>query len=619
MSSSLAQYPPVLPFRQQIVKNTPDTIPPTEELETLQADLFELRQHTLERAKKADDDLRTIEESLRRLKEREKGKAKAIERAKRECAYLSSPGLTPHHAESNDTHGSSHSQSTAPTRFSSQPIIASSSRSSLDARKPSVPDKKKKRKRNDDSDDDLESHSGKAHKPTPPPAHHHSQPFIPKAAKPTGSFANLPQKPPSGPDFTVPQIAQLLQPKPPIPPPPIPGPSKPTDVMEDFSRAKQPSQVLVSTFYTSIEPYLRPIREEDLGFLEYSGDELEPYVMPRLGQHYSEQWEDEDIALYDAVLPHTQAIRATSSYARPASVAPVPRWDPATLNDDDLLIEERGHGPLTERLVSALLPVEDSVVWKGVKAAEEAMEGRHGVGVGTAAGRQVIVEDLERRIKDSLKYHKILEAKPDYTDPVDDPIASALRQAQRELRAVVATNKARKVRLLAIAKDRLGYQEYVEAREALDKNIQALYSKLQKKDGPKVSKKKKGKSEANGGALSVPLPASSTPTLGTWPASVGLGPDEENELHIPETLAQLVTTRRQWVDSIGGMFATLEQEQPGRVYGLPERSIYEGLDADVAALVERTGGADGGLEIGRLDGADKGKVRAGTEAMDVDS
>ena len=46
------------------------------------------------------------------------------------------PSVTPLHADSNDTHGSSHSQSTAPTRFSSQPIVTSSSRSSLDARKP---------------------------------------------------------------------------------------------------------------------------------------------------------------------------------------------------------------------------------------------------------------------------------------------------------------------------------------------------------------------------------------------------------------------------------------------------------------------------------------------------
>ena len=61
---------------------------------------------------------------------------------------------------------------------------------------------------------------------------------------------------------------------------------------------------------------------------------------------------------------------------------------------------------------------------------------------------------------------------------MDDPIASALRQAQHELREVIATNKAHKVRLLAVAKDRLGYQEYVEAREALDKNILSWYTKL---------------------------------------------------------------------------------------------------------------------------------------------
>jgi len=88
MSSSLVQFPPVHPSRSQIVKNTPDAVPPTEELETLQIDLIELRRLTLERAKKADDDLRTIEESMRRLKEKEKGKAKLVEKMKRECALL---------------------------------------------------------------------------------------------------------------------------------------------------------------------------------------------------------------------------------------------------------------------------------------------------------------------------------------------------------------------------------------------------------------------------------------------------------------------------------------------------------------------------------------------------
>lgn len=86
MSSSLVQFPTVHPFRSPIVKNTPDSVPPTEELEALQTNLSELRLLALERGKKADDDLRTIEESMRKLKEREKGKAKLVEKMKRECA-----------------------------------------------------------------------------------------------------------------------------------------------------------------------------------------------------------------------------------------------------------------------------------------------------------------------------------------------------------------------------------------------------------------------------------------------------------------------------------------------------------------------------------------------------
>ena len=194
---------------------------------------------------------------------------------------------------------------------------------------------------------------------------------------------------------------------------------------------------------------------------------------------------------------------------------------------------------------------------------------------------------------------------------MDDPIASALRQAQSELRDVVAGNKARKARLLAIAKDRLGYQEYVEAREALDKNILALYTKLQKKDGPKVSKKKKAKSDPNG----APAPPS-TPPIGAWPSATGFGPDDENMLQVPDALKQLIATRRQWVDSVGGIFDTMEREQPGRVYGLPERSVYEGVDADIDKLLGRTDGSD--ATVGRSASADKGKGRAVGEAMDVD-
>ena len=178
--------------------------------------------------------------------------------------------------------------------------------------------------------------------------------------------------------------------------------------MEDFSKSKQPSQVQVNTFYTSIEPWLRPIKEEDIGFLQYTADEVEPFIMPKLGRHYSALWEEDDTAQYGGPLPGTAAMRA-SSHASPPSV--LPKWEPSTLAEPDLLTEERGHGPLTERVVSALIPMHDATEWKGVKAAEEAMEGRPGTnGAAAAAARDKLnVADLEERMKVVMRHHGLLE------------------------------------------------------------------------------------------------------------------------------------------------------------------------------------------------------------------
>lgn len=177
--------------------------------------------------------------------------------------------------------------------------------------------------------------------------------------------------------------------------------------MEDFSKIKPPAQTAVSTFYTSVEPWLRPIKEEDVGWLEYSGDEVEPFIMPKLGVHYINLWEDEDIGTYGAVLSSTQAIRST--LPAQASLGPLPKWEPSTLTEDDCMTEEHGHGPLNERLISALIPVQNE--WKGVKAAEEAMEGRPGTnGAAAQAARDKLnVADLEERIKNVMRFHGLLD------------------------------------------------------------------------------------------------------------------------------------------------------------------------------------------------------------------
>ena len=172
----------------------------------------------------------------------------------------------------------------------------------------------------------------------------------------------------------------------------------------------------------------------------------------------------------------------------------------------------------------------------------------------------------------------ILCYQPDYSQNSDDPVAATLRSAQRQLKQVVAINKARKVRLTEIAHDRIAYQEYVDARDAIDKNISATYTKLQKKDGPKINKKKK-KGEVNNSVNGIGINGAVVPLPN--PASLGLGPDDDNHLVVPDGLHTLVEMRRQWVDVIGGGFEVMERENPGRIRGLPQKSVFEGIEEEV--------------------------------------
>ncbi|KAL0947717.1 hypothetical protein HGRIS_013802 [Hohenbuehelia grisea] len=597
MSSRLTAFSSPVVLRSSLVKNPPDAVPPTDELEALHAELLELRKKTLERAKKAGEDLKTIEESYRRMREREKGKAKV----KREREYT--PSLNGDEPRLSSTHSK--------PRNSSLPLnsLPPSARSSLDPRRSTLEDRNRKKKRRRERDDsDVEPEPQRPRKSTPPVTHSnsYSQPHPPKALKTplSQSFS----KAPSGPDFSLPSQDLLIPARPPVPPPPIPGPSKPTDVTDDFSKLRAPSQTLVTTFYTFTEPYIRPIKEEDVGFLEFHGDEVEPYILPKLGRHYTDVWEEEDSGL----APFSTETSAASF------AAPEPKWDPSTLAEAECVTEEKGHGPLTERVISALLPIPDVMSsWKGVKAAEDAMEGRPG-GSGAAAARKekMNVSDLEARIRDTMRHHGLIDGMPDYSEKVDDPIATALRHMQRELKVVATTNRKRKERLAAIARDRLGYQEYLDYRDSIDRNINLLYAKLQKKDAPKLSRKKKKGASASetptpaATANGTVHPSGSISALPPHPGALGLGPDDENTLVMPDQLKQLVELRRNWVDQVGSFFDQKELAKPGSIYGVPKASVFEGIDEEVRELL---GQEAAGQQ--RTAGKGKGKLRA--DEMDV--
>ncbi|CAL1703253.1 unnamed protein product [Somion occarium] len=594
MSSGKSPYGTPPTIRSTLFKNPSDSIPPTDELQILQEELKLFREKTLERARRAGEDIRIIEESMRRLREREKGKAKAPSLVKKERAYTPQPSGE----DKKPLPLPQNLQRPRPPSVPASGITSGASTPSFETRKSLAQElKNKKKKRAREEMSDLETPPQKMRKTSPALSQHtHPHPPPPKASK----HPPIPAKAASGPDFSIPPPVNLLPPRPPIPPPPIPGPSKPTDVMDDFSKSKQPSQVLVTTFYSSIEPWLRPIKEEDIGFLEYTGDETEPFVIPKLGRHYSEVWHDEDVAAYGEPLPGTAA-------ARPRVIAPstgpLPKWEPSTLMEQDCVTEEHGHGPLNERLVSAIIPMKNDH-WKGVKAAEEAMEGRPGTnGAAAQAARDKMnVADLEDRIKNALRYHGIIDEIPDFSEAVDDPIATALRHAQSEMRTVMATNKARRHRLAEIARAKLSYQEFLEDRDYLDKAIANQYAKLQKKDIPKVSKKKKQKAEPNGAAANG---GTNSTTIPPPPAALGLVPDEENHLTVPEQLRQLIEARRQW-DEIGEKLVQ-EYHGPGQLVGFPKSSVFEGIDEEVKRQLERLD-PPGGFTSG--SSSNKGKAKA---------
>lgn len=166
---------------------------------------------------------------------------------------------------------------------------------------------------------------------------------------------------------------------------------------EDFSNTKAPSQIAQPTFWSSVEPYLRDIREDDLAMLNFKADAPELFEIPARGRHYTEVWDEEDgnppgttprvavPALRHAMLASTQGQGTSTSHFVPAT----------EMKDEHLVTENKGLGSLTERIVAGVL---GRIKREGPSTAPDAdkYDGNHDVG-------NVDVADMEDRMKRELK------------------------------------------------------------------------------------------------------------------------------------------------------------------------------------------------------------------------
>ncbi|KAF2112182.1 histone acetyltransferases subunit 3-domain-containing protein [Lophiotrema nucula] len=320
-------------------------------------------------------------------------------------------------------------------------------------------------------------------------------------------------------------------------------PGTPPD--KDFSNAKPPSQVNATVFANYVEPYIKPLTEEDVAFLKERGDRVGPFVLPRRGhRHYKDIWADEDGAM--------QIDTSVNNF-----LASEPRGSYENMGDEYLENEEISAGPLVSRLISTLRPegraANDS---NGVNG--DAMDLDDGVGAPADASNnnslpaasqlsefsqlgwkappmtgKTDYATLEDRMMLELRHYGLIgEAEePDYNSHFDDEVAARLRFLQTELRKQSIINGARKQRLLELTSERMAQQEYNTIADDLDSQLNSAYLKRNRNisKGKKQTKRPGG---AGGGAHPVPNAGISRPSVG-------------------EPIRILMERRREWINTIG--------------------------------------------------------------------
>jgi transcriptional adapter 3 len=114
---------------------------------------------------------------------------------------------------------------------------------------------------------------------------------------------------------------------------------------------------------------------------------------------------------------------------------------------------------------------------------------------------------------------------------------------------------------MAIVKDRMAYQDFETARDAQERVIEQGWTKRTRTDSKKAKKKKdrdraRDKAKESGGVVPG-------------------GGDDPTKQPISHDLLEAVEKRNRLVEAFQPFF---EEEDKGRYYGLPERSVYEGLE-----------------------------------------
>ncbi|KAG9966732.1 hypothetical protein KCU61_g399, partial [Aureobasidium melanogenum] len=351
-------------------------------------------------------------------------------------------------------------------------------------------------------------------------------------------------------------------------------PGTPPDM--DFSSAKPASQINFSTFQAYVEPYIRPLTEEDVAFLKERGDRVTPYLIPPRGpMPYTEVWAKED-----GVSHHDFNLRLPPNE---------PRGNIEDMNDDVAETAQISAGPLISRLMSGFrhdphLHKDDQTngnadtsMTNGESTAggQENEQATNNDELSDAvasfkpathfpdhhkiplnAGRDFA--SLEQRTLQELRYCGFVtpEATPDYDSQYDDEVAARLRYLQSELQRVSRENAARKARVLELTEERMAMQEYSTIADDLDSQINTAYLKRNRT----MSKPKKGAGKGRPG---------------------GTGGVAISRNLVSEGVKMLMDRRKEWRELIGPVVDFGQQRIPKEtVFDKENMERLEKVEAD---------------------------------------
>lgn len=274
-------------------------------------------------------------------------------------------------------------------------------------------------------------------------------------------------------------------------------PGTPPD--RDFSAGKVGNQVTWQQYANYLDPYVRPLTQEDLAFLDERGERTAPYLMPNRGvRDYHAIWAEDDGQAAPVQGPQSSANQPSGSIEQ--------------MTDDAAEHGDVSTGPVLARLLGAMIPERRAPPAEANNGGEGEAEGAPFTSASGAmpegnpdskplppaaqmnefkdpnwknASQKLDYSQMDQKVLQELRHIGFIQedAEPDYEGHHDDEVAARLRYLQEELQRVSVVNGARKARILGLAEEEMAKQEWSQITDDLDSQLNQAYLKRHRNIG----------------------------------------------------------------------------------------------------------------------------------------